>query len=103
MNISMKKDYTAKFAILKKIKKPLVIQNLRIPKPSKNQLLVKIKFSYICGSQLNEIYGNKGPDKFLPHTLGHEASGEVIKIGKNVGNFKIGDKVILSWIQKKDK
>ena len=103
MNISMKKDYTAKFAILKKIKKPLVIQNLRIPKPSKNQLLVKIKFSYICGSQLNEIYGNKGPDKFLPHTLGHEASGEVIKIGKNVGNFKIGDKVILSWIKKKDK
>ena len=99
----MKKYYKSKFAILKKIKKPLVIQNLRIPNPSENQLLVKIKYSYICGSQLNEIYGNKGNDKFLPHALGHEASGEVVKVGKKVSSFKIGDKVILSWIKKKDK
>lgn len=99
----MKKYYKSKFAILKKIKKPLVIQNLQIPKPSENQLLVKIKYSYICGTQLNEIYGNKGHDKFLPHALGHEASGEVIKVGKKVGSLKIGDKVILSWIKKKDK
>ena len=48
--------------------------------------MIEIKYSYICGSQLNEINGNKGHDKFLPHTLGHEASGVVLKIGKKVKN-----------------
>ena len=99
----MEKDYKAEFAILKKIQKPLSIQNLKIPKPNDHQLLIKIKYSYICGSQLNEINGNKGYDKFLPHTLGHEASGEVLKVGKKVNNFKRGDKVILSWIKKSGK
>ena len=99
----MKRDYKAIFAILKKIQKPLVIQNLRIPKPNDHQLLIKIKYSYICGSQLNEINGNKGYDKFLPHTLGHEASGEVLKVGNKVNSFKRGDKVILSWIKKAGK
>ena len=90
----------SEFAILKKIKKPLEIKELRLPEPSKNQILVKIKYTYICGTQLNEINGKKGFDPYLPHTLGHEASGEVLKTGKNVKNFKKRDKVILSWIKK---
>ena len=99
----MNKNYNTKFAILKELQKPLVIQNLKINEPNNHQLLIEIKYSYICGSQLNEINGNKGHDKFLPHTLGHEASGVVLKIGKKVNNFKSGDKVILSWIKKKGK
>jgi len=99
----MNKNYNTKFAILKELRKQLVIQNLKIGEPNSHQLLVEIKYSYICGSQLNEINGNKGHDKFLPHTLGHEASGVVLKIGKKVNNFKPGDKVILSWIKKKEK
>ena len=94
---------TSTFAVLKKTKKPLQIQMLKLANPTKNQLLVKMKYSYICGTQLNEINGKKGFDPYLPHTLGHEASGEVLKVGKKVKNFKIGDKVILSWIKKKGK
>ncbi len=94
---------TSNFAVLKKTRKPLKIEKLRITEPSNNQLLVKIKYSYICGTQLNEINGKKGFDPYLPHTLGHEASGEITKIGKKVKNFKIGDKVILSWIKKPGK
>ena len=52
----------SEFAILKKIKKPLEIKELRLPEPSKNQLLVKIKYTYVCGTQLNEINGKKGFD-----------------------------------------
>ena len=91
------------FAILKKTKKPLEIKTLKIPEPSRNQILVKVMYSYICGTQLNEINGKKGKDSYLPHTLGHEASGEILKIGTNVEKFKIGEKVILSWIKKKIK
>ena len=38
------------------------------------QVLVKVLYTTICGAQINEIEAPKGPDKFLPHLLGHEAS-----------------------------
>lgn len=96
----MKRNFSSTFAVLRKIKKPLKIENLSIPSIKGDQLLIKISYSYICGSQINEIYGNKGKDKFLPHVLGHEASGKVIKVGKKVKKFKPNDKVFLSWIKK---
>ena len=42
------------------------------------QVLVKVHYSGICGAQINEIDGAKGPDKFLPHLLGHEGCGTVL-------------------------
>ena len=51
----------------------------------------------ICGSQINEFLGKKGPDKFLPHLLGHEGSGIVEKCGPGVTTVKKGDKVVLHW------
>jgi S-(hydroxymethyl)glutathione dehydrogenase/alcohol dehydrogenase len=61
------------------------------------QVLVKIHFSGICGSQIGEIEGAKGEDKFLPHLLGHEASGTVLEVGLGVKHVKVGDKVVLHW------
>jgi len=98
----MKNINKSKFAILEKTNKPLLIKKLIIPKLKKNQLLVKIKYSYICGTQLNEIFGLKGVDKYLPHTLGHEASGYIVGNGQNTKKFKKNDKVILSWIKKNE-
>ncbi len=48
------------------------------------QVLVKVLYSTICGAQINEIAAAKGPDKFLPHLLGHEASAQVVEIGPGV-------------------
>ena len=42
------------------------------------------KYSSICHTQLQEILGLRGKDKFLPHCLGHEATGVVVNIGKGV-------------------
>jgi Zn-dependent alcohol dehydrogenase len=90
-----------RFAILVKPKKKLIISELNIPKLKKNQLLIKIKYSGICRSQIMEIDGQRGVDKFLPHTLGHEASGVVIDKYKSIKNFKKKDKVIITWIKSK--
>ena len=60
-------------------------------------MLVKVCYSGICGAQINEIDAVKGPDKFLPHLLGHEGSGIVEKIGKGVTTVKKGDHVVLHW------
>lgn len=87
----------AKAAYLEKINKPLKIENIIVPKPSLGQVLVKVINSSICGRQIAEITGAKGKDNFLPHLLGHEGSGLVIKIGEGVTKIKEGDKVVLHW------
>ena len=55
-----------KAAVLTKTNKPLNILNLSYKKLLKGQVLVKIHFSGICGSQLMEIKGDRGEDKWLP-------------------------------------
>ncbi len=87
-----------KAAILVKSKQKLIIDELSLPnKLLFGQVLVKIKFSGICGAQINEIDAVKGKDKFLPHLLGHEGSGIVQKIGEGVTTVKPGDHVVLHW------
>lgn len=90
-----------KAAILFKTGRPLKIEEVEIPSLKKGQLLVKILASGLCRSQLNEIKGIKGPDKYLPHMLGHEASAEIVEVGKDISKVKKGDYVALTWIKGK--
>ena len=87
-----------KSAILIESKKPLVIADIDLAKKLEfGQVLVKVCYSGLCGAQINEIDAVKGPDKFLPHLLGHEGSGIVEKIGDRVTTTKPGDHVVLHW------
>jgi len=87
-----------KAAILVELKKPLVIDEVEVPDNLEyGQVLVKIHYSGICGSQIHEIDGAKGPDKYLPHLLGHEGGGVVEKCGPGVNVVKPGDHVVLHW------
>ncbi len=87
-----------KAAILAESKKPLVVANIDLPgKLDVGQVQVKLHYSGICGAQINEIDAVKGPDKFLPHLLGHEGSGIVQKTGPGVTTVKEGDHVVLHW------
>lgn len=89
---------TMKAAILTELRKPLVIADVEVPQTlGVGQVLVEIHYSGICGSQLGEIDGSKGDDKYLPHLLGHEASGIVLAIGAGVRQVREGDKVVLHW------
>ena len=94
----MKDKIKIKAAVLEKINKKLKIKNIyHEDNLSKNQILIKIIYTGICGSQIGEIKGIKGKDKFLPHLLGHEATGIILKTAKNIKDFKVNDKVILHW------
>lgn len=88
-----------KAAVLRKIGEPLEIIELTIPYLKPHQVLVDIAYSGICGSQILEIEGGRGPDPHLPHTLGHEGSGTVAKVGVDVKKVKPGDHIVLSWIK----
>src|SRR3990172_7470779 len=87
-----------KAAILVRQHEPLVVAEVELPQVlDVGQVLVKVHYSGICGSQLGEIDGVKGEDRFLPHLLGHEGSGTVLEVGPGVRHVKAGDKVVLHW------
>ena len=86
-------------AVLEQCGQPLQLMELDIPPLHRGQVLVKIAYSAICRSQLMEIGGHRGPDKWLPHLLGHEASGTVVDVGADVTKVAPGDDVILTWIK----
>ncbi|MEW5864873.1 MAG: zinc-binding dehydrogenase [Pseudomonadota bacterium] len=89
---------TMKAAILAELRKPLVVAEVGLPPAlDVGQVLVKVHYSGICGSQLGEIDGAKGEDRFLPHLLGHEGSGTVLEVGPGVRHLAPGDKVVLHW------
>jgi len=89
---------TTRAAVLAESKKPLVVDEIELPgELCCGQVLVEIRYSGICGAQINEIDAVKGPDKFLPHLLGHEAVGRVLEAGPGVTTVKDGDQVILHW------
>lgn len=71
-----------------------------VPEVGKNEVLIKVHAGGICGSDIHMYQWNKwasdnmekiyGP---LPHILGHEFSGEIVAVGEEVTNAKIGDRV----------
>ena len=86
-------------AVLVELGKPLVLEEIEIPKLAYGQVLVKVQCSGICGSQIGEINGAKGTDKYLPHLLGHEGTGLVLECGEGVNTVNKDDKVVLHWRQ----
>ena len=82
------------------IKKNFIkVLDLNLPKLKKGQVLVKIKYSSICHTQIQEIMGLRGKDRYLPHCLGHEATGLVKEVGPGVKKVRKNDKVCLTWLQ----
>jgi L-iditol 2-dehydrogenase len=68
------------------------IEERAVPLISGGEILVKMKASGICGTDVMEWYRIKK----APRILGHEMSGEIIDIGKGVDRFEIGDRVFVS-------
>lgn len=74
------------------------IQECSVPKPKEHEILMKVEYVGMCGS---DIHGFEcGP--FIPPKdanqkigLGHEVAGEVVGVGTKVTKFKIGDKVLI--------
>ena len=80
-----------KAAYLEEIGK-MGIRDIPIPEIGPDDVLVKMKAAGVCGSDLHAYLG-KHQFRFPPVLLGHEGAGVVYKVGENVKNVKVGDRV----------
>ncbi len=86
-------------AVLTAQNAPLDVAEVGVPDLAPGQVLVRVEAAGICGKQIDEITGRQGPDKYMPHLLGHEGSGTVEKTGPAVRKVKVGDRVALHWMK----
>lgn len=73
------------------------IQRRPIPVPKENEVLVKVEYVGICGSDLHYYESGRIGDFIVepPFVLGHEAGGTVVEVGSAVTNLKVGDRVAM--------
>lgn len=82
---------TMKAAVLEKIE-CVKVQEVPVPEISDAEVLIKVKYTGICGTDWSIYKGWYSADK-LPMIPGHEFSGVIAKVGRNAGKLKEGDRV----------
>ncbi len=94
---------TARVAMLTGIEK-IELQEYPIPEIGDGDILVKVEGCGICGTDAHEY--KRDPFSLIPVVLGHEGTGEIVKMGKDVKkdsagkDLHIGDKVVTCMIFK---
>lgn len=74
------------------------VKNYKIPEISEDEILVKVEGCGVCGTDVHEYKGD--PFDLIPVVLGHEGTGEIVKLGKNVKRdsagkaVNVGDKLV---------
>ncbi len=79
----------------------VVLKEVEIPVPGHGEVLIKMKSSTICGSDIRAIYREhlgKGPEGYQNKICGHEPSGQIVKCGPGLRRFKEGDRVVVYHI-----
>ncbi|MDO4904479.1 MAG: alcohol dehydrogenase AdhP [Lautropia sp.] len=87
-----------KAAVVREFGKPLVIEEMPVPVPSDDQILVKIEASGVCHTDLHAAEGDWPVKPNPPFIPGHEGVGFVAGVGRNVRNVKEGDRVGIPWL-----
>lgn len=89
---------TMKAAVIHQFGQPLVIEDVPVPTPGDNQVLVKVIACGVCHTDLHAANGDWPVKPQLPLIPGHEAIGYVVALGTGVKNVAIGDIVGAPWL-----
>ena len=71
----------------------LEIEDVPIPEINDNEVLIKVHYSGICGTDIH-IFTDQFPIYYPPVILGHEFSGEIVHIGGKITSWKVGNRVV---------
>ena len=72
--------------------------DIPVPKPKPNELLINVKYSGVCHTDLHAWKGDWPLDTKLPLVGGHEGAGVVVGMGENVVGWKVGDLAGIKWL-----
>ena len=89
---------TMKAAVVRELGKPLAIQEVPVPQPNENQVLVRIAATGICHTDLHAAHGDWPVKPKPPFIPGHEGVGTVVALGRAVRSVKEGDRVGIPWL-----
>jgi len=70
------------------------LSDISDPEPAENEVLVKVRASGICHTDIDILYGRYGSSTF-PIVPGHEYAGEIVSTGANVTQFTEGQRVVV--------
>jgi len=87
-----------KAAVVTTFHAPLEIQDLPVPEPGPGEVLVRIEFSGLCGTDIHAARGDWPVQPTLPFIPGHEGIGHVEKLGVGVTDRAVGDRVAIAWL-----
>ena len=90
---------TMKAAVVRSFGKPLTIEEMPVPRPADDQILVKIAASGVCHTDLHAAKGDWPVKPHPPFIPGHEGVGHGGR-GQNVKHVKEGDRVGVPWLQR---
>jgi len=79
----------------------VVIKEVPVPAPGHGEVLIRMKSSTICGSDIRAIYREhlgKGPEGYQNKIAGHEPAGQIVTCGPGMRRFKEGDRVVVYHI-----
>jgi len=83
--------------LLEKLGEPLRYKEIPVPQPEAEQVLLRVHACGVCHTDLH-IVDQELPNPKLPLIMGHEIVGTVVRTGKRVDKFKIGDRVGVPWL-----
>lgn len=89
---------TQKAVVFDKNGGPLTYKDIPVPEPADDQILINVKYSGVCHTDLHAWKGDWPLDTKLPLVGGHEGAGVVVAKGANVKNFEIGDYAGIKWL-----
>ena len=89
---------TMRAAVVREFGKPLTIEEVAIPTPAADQILVKIQASGVCHTDLHAAEGDWPVKPNPPFIPGHEGVGYVAAVGRDVKHVKEGDRVGVPWL-----
>jgi alcohol dehydrogenase/L-iditol 2-dehydrogenase len=69
------------------------VRDFEIPKIKDDEVLIEIKYTGICGTDIHLRYNKSAFDPPIPLILGHETAGIIVEKGNKIKNFNKGDRV----------
>ena len=86
-------------AVIPKVRSKWQVEDVPVPKPAANQVLIRIHASGLCYSDVHLTNGDLPFPIPFPLIAGHEPVGEVVELGEDVNNRKKGDRVGVPFLQ----